>query len=127
MMRIIGGNKAVLIEQQPLLKWYNEEFAKRLLSPEVRLMIIGYSFGDSHINRMIVEGVEVGLKLFIVDPLGANVIGSNTSLPFNPGFSIKNSIIGASRRPLLTTLSGRDIVELNKIKRFFSTKSRREV
>jgi hypothetical protein len=113
MMRIIGGNKAVLIEQQPLLKWYNEEFAKRLLSPEVRLMIIGYSFGDSHINRMIVEG--------------ANVIGSNTSLPFNPGFSIKNSIIGASRRPLLTTLSGRDIVELNKIKRFFSTKSRREV
>jgi SIR2-like domain len=120
MMLVIGGNKAVSIEQQPLLKWYNEEFSKHLRSPDARLMIIGYSFGDHHINRMIFDGIEAGLKLFIIDPLGADVIGTNPSLPLNPSFKIRNSIIGASRRSLLTTLSGNDIVELNKINRFFA-------
>jgi hypothetical protein len=84
-------------------------------------MIIGYSFGDAHINKMIISSVEAGLKIFIIDPLGADVIGSNKSLPFNPGFEFRNSIIGASRRPLLNALSGRDIVEFNKINRFFRT------
>lgn len=121
MMLVIGGNKTRSIEQQPLLKWYNEEFAKHLRSPDARLMIIGYSFGDHHINKMIFDGIEVGLKLFIIDPLGADVIGSNPSLPLNPSFLIRNSIIGASRRPLLSTLYGDDIVELNKIKGFFCT------
>ncbi len=84
-------------------------------------MIIGYSFGDTHINQMIFSGIEAGLKIFIIDPLGVDVIGSNPSRPLNPGFLIRNSIIGASRRPLLNTLSGRDMVELNKINRFFRT------
>jgi hypothetical protein len=121
MMLVIGGNKAASIAEQPLLKWYHQEFQARLRSPGARLMIIGYSFGDQHINEMIFSGIETGLKIFIIDPLGADVIGSNPSLRLNPGFSIRNAIIGASRRPLLTALSGRDVVELNKINRFFRT------
>ncbi len=121
LMLIIGGNKAASIDEQPLLKSYHRIFEASLRRPGARLMVIGYSFGDAHINRMIVAGVEAGLKLFIIDPLGADVIGSNKSLPFNPGFEFRNSIIGASRRPLLTALSGRDIVEFNKINRFFRT------
>jgi hypothetical protein len=121
MMLVIGGIKAATIEQQPLLKWYQEQFARRLCFPNNRLMIIGYSFGDAHINQMIFAGIEAGLKIFIVDPNGADVIGSNPSLPLNPGFGIRNAIIGASRRPLLNSLSGRDVVELNKIDRFFRT------
>ena len=84
-------------------------------------MIIGYSFGDAHINKMIFSDIEAGLKIFIIDPLGVDVIGSNPSLPLNPGFLIKNAIIGASRRPLRNSLSGRDMVELNRIERFFRT------
>lgn len=84
-------------------------------------MIIGYSFADVHINKMIFDGIEAGLKIFIIDPLGVDVIGSNPSLLLNPGFPIRNAIIGASRRPLLKTLSGQDMVEWNKINRFFRT------
>jgi SIR2-like domain len=119
MMLVIGGNEAAGIAQQPLLKWYHEIFQRRLRSPEARLMIIGYSFGDAHINQMIFAGIEAGLKIFIIDPLGVDVIGSNPSHPINPGFPIRNAIIGASLRPLLNTLSGRDMVELNKLNRFF--------
>jgi hypothetical protein len=119
MMLVIGGNKAASIAQQPLLKWYHEIFEDRLRSPEARLMIIGYSFGDAHINQMIFTGIETGLKIFIIDPLGVDVMGSNPSHPINPGFPIRNAIIGASRRPLLNTLSGRDVVELGKLNRFF--------
>ena len=84
-------------------------------------MIIGYSFGDAHINKMIFDGIEAGLKIFVIDPLGVDVIGSNPSLPLNPGFSVRNAIIGASRRSLLKTLSGQDVVEWNKVNRFFRT------
>jgi len=121
MMLVIGGNKPESIAQQPLLKWYHDMFRGHLCAPDARLMIIGYSFGDAHINQMIFSGIEAGLKMFIIDPLGVEVIGSNPSLPLNPGFPIRNAIIGASRRPLLNSLSGRDMVELNKIERFFRT------
>jgi hypothetical protein len=120
-MLVIGGNKADSIAQQPLLKWYHEMFQARLRSQGARLMIIGYSFGDHHINQMIFSGVEAGLKIFIIDPNGAHVIGPKASIPLNPNFPIRNAIIGASRRQLLNTLSGRDMVELNKINRFFRT------
>jgi hypothetical protein len=121
MMLVIGGNKTESIAQQPLLQWYHDMFRAHLCARDARLMIIGYSFGDAHINKMIFSGIEAGLKIFIIDPLGADVIGFNPSLPLNPGFPIRNAIIGASRRPLLNSLSGRDMVELNKIERFFRT------
>ena len=121
MMLVIGGNKPESIAQQPLLKWYHDMFQAHLCAQDARLMIIGYSFGDPHINKTIFSGIEAGLKIFIIDPLGVDVIGSNPLLPLNPGFPIRNGIIGASRRPLLNSLSGRDVVELHKIERFFRT------
>jgi hypothetical protein len=95
------------------------QFAGSLRAKGARLMIIGYSFGDAHINKMIFHGIEAGLKIFIIDPLGVDVVGSAQLL--NPGFPIRNAIIGASRRPLLKSLGGQDVVELNKINRFFRT------
>lgn len=121
MMLVIGGNKAASIAQHPLLEWYHRRFAQSLRANGARLMIIGYSFGDAHVNKMIFDGIETGLRIFIVDPCGVDVVGSNTSLPLNPGFTIRNAIIGASRRSLLKTLSGQDMVEWNKVNRFFRT------
>ncbi len=121
MMLVIGGDKAANIDRQPLLKWYNQVFQHSLRSREARLMIIGYSFGDAHINQVIFSGVEAGLKIFIIDPRGVDIIGSNPSLPLNPGFPIRNAIIGASRRSLHNTFSMRDMVERQKINRFFRT------
>jgi hypothetical protein len=119
MMLILGGNKEADIAKHPLLEWYHEQFRWRLRLPGARLMIIGYSFADAHINKMIFEAIDAGLKIFLIGPDGADTIGANKSFPLNPGPAIKNAIIGASRRPLRNTLSGRDMVELMKIERFF--------
>jgi hypothetical protein len=119
MMLILGGDKEADITQHPLLDSYYTEFRRRLNIPHARLMIIGYSFADRHINKVIFDAAEAGLKLFLVDPHGATTIGSNPAVQYNPGPKIKNAIVGASSRPLRNTLSGRDMVELMKIERFF--------
>ena len=65
---IMGGQKAVSIGLYPILQWYHVEFRKMLTRPSARLMVIGYSFSDSHINDAIVDGITAGLKLFVIDP-----------------------------------------------------------
>jgi hypothetical protein len=122
MMLILGGDKAINIAKHPLLTFYHAEFLRTVCSPNARLMIVGYSFGDAHINQMIFKGVEAGLKLFIIDPNGVSAIGSKAATPLNPSFAVRNAIVGASRRPLRSTLSGDDRVELSKVYRFFRYK-----
>jgi hypothetical protein len=74
-------------------------------------MVIGYSFSDAHINRAILKAAEKGtLRLFIIDPLGVDILKTDLLMrALNP------YIIGASRRPLLTTFA----VEHGKLTRFF--------
>jgi hypothetical protein len=55
MMLILGGDKEADIAKHPLLEAYHEQFRSRLNTPGARLMIIGYSFADRHINRIILE------------------------------------------------------------------------
>ena len=38
--------------------------------PNTHLMVIGYGFGDEHINQTIIDAQEHGLETFIVDPGG---------------------------------------------------------
>jgi hypothetical protein len=65
---IMGGNKAVEINQYPLLAWYHQKFGE-YLSRGTRLMVIGYSFSDHHINEAIMKAADQGgLRLFIIDP-----------------------------------------------------------
>ena len=49
-MLVMGGNKAVNINQYPLLRWYSQKFSEYLGRPQARLMVIS-SFGDAHINK----------------------------------------------------------------------------
>ena len=58
----MGGKKAISIDQFQLLAWFHREFRQFLQRPDTRLMVIGYSFSDAHINTAIEEGVEKGLK-----------------------------------------------------------------
>lgn len=67
-MVVFGQNKLDKIIQEPLLKWYYEVFQQVLVSGDVRLMIIGYGFGDPHINAAIVSGIEKGLSIHIITP-----------------------------------------------------------
>lgn len=54
---VMGANKVGTLKGHPLLKWYFEQFKAYLQQP-VRLMVIGYSFRDPHINDVIMEAVR---------------------------------------------------------------------
>jgi len=117
---IMGGQKAIDIDQFPILSWYHCEFRQFLLRPEARLMVIGYSFSDAHINKAIEGGVDRGLKLFIIDPLGVDVLANRQKEPVG-GIWIDwhPNIIGASRRPL-TSIFNDDVVEHARVMKFFT-------
>jgi hypothetical protein len=65
---VIGTQKASRIENEPLLKWYFSLFEQILNRPETRLLIVGYGFGDTHINQCIVNAISKGLKLHVISP-----------------------------------------------------------
>jgi hypothetical protein len=121
---IIGGNKRASIEKFPVLARYHLEFQHKLMESWAFIMIIGYSFGDPHINSVIMKAVNHGLKLFIVDLSGADVIDkrNNRGQIAEPVSDMMQTlipgIIGASRRPLFEIMS-RGTVENGKILRFF--------
>jgi hypothetical protein len=118
---IMGGNKSDEINQYPLLTWYHKQFDE-YLARSTRLMVIGYSFSDAHINRAILKAAERGtLRLFIIDPQGVDIllkqdrrfVKAETDL-----MALTPYIIGASRRPLLTTIAS-DRIEYGRLTRFF--------
>lgn len=121
---VMGGNKAGNINAFAVLAQYHREFAECLAKPNTRLMVIGYSFGDDHINEAIGKAADARqLRIFIIDPAGVDVLNKQ-----NPRAAIRvpeplverlsASIIGASRRPLRSTLVS-DQVELDKVMKFF--------
>lgn len=125
---IMGGNKAIEITQYPLLAWYHKKFIEYLTRPDTRLMVIGYGFGDRHINNAIMDAADKGgLSVFIIDPQGVDVLDKHKTLVSikDPGelmARLNPHIIGASRRSLTATFShgyGHDPVEHGKVMRFF--------
>ncbi len=65
--KVIGINKMNTIDKFPLLKWYFEIFNQAICQGNMRLIIIGYSFRDKHINDCLVQAIENhGLKLYII-------------------------------------------------------------
>ncbi|MCK4396072.1 SIR2 family protein [candidate division WOR-3 bacterium] len=66
---VIGGGKEEQINKEPILTWYFDLFREVLFHPDRHLLVIGYGFGDKHINKIIAEAVEQhGLKIYIVSP-----------------------------------------------------------
>jgi hypothetical protein len=121
---VMGGNKASIIAQFPMLKWNHDQFMDYLSRPNTRLMVIGYSFGDPHINHSIMSKATRGqMRLFVIDPLGLDVIDENRNAAlYTPGTllgSLQDHVIGASRRSLRDIFGG-DRVEHAKVMRFFA-------
>jgi hypothetical protein len=115
---ILGANKRSAIDGIALLDWYRNQFRAALAQPGARLMIVGYSFRDAHINEIIEQAKA---QIFIIDPLGVDVLDGAPALP-GPQLKqrLEGKIIGASRRRFLDNFTS-DPVELRKIMRFFST------
>ncbi len=124
-MLIVGGNKAGAIKEHPVLDWYFRKFEEDITS-EARLFVIGYSFGDNHINEQIIKGVGDGLRFFVLDPLGSEV-----ARQANPSYgamvmdksaeemAFEEGLIGASRRNLRDIFGGNDPISHANIMSFF--------
>jgi hypothetical protein len=120
---IMGGNKPGAIQAHSILSWYQEVFSEYLRSRDARLMVIGYSFGDRHINSMLESAAECGLRIFVVDPLGSDLLRPRNPPPGSLGeppmpTEREAMLIGSSRRSLTETF-GRIDVEHAKIMWFF--------
>ena len=88
-------------------------------------MIMGYSFSDEHINDAIFTAAkDSGLKLFIVDPSGVNIIDKRDGTAAIPipkeEFQeiLERCIVGVSTRSISSTFNN-DIVENGRLARFF--------
>lgn len=68
-MMVIGRGKSKQIHKEPLLSCYYDLFKEVLSQDQRRLFIIGYGFGDEHINSVLSEAVrEHRLKIYILSP-----------------------------------------------------------
>jgi hypothetical protein len=66
---VMGTHKSDRIDNEPLFKEYLAIFESALSEPDSSMLIIGYGFGDAHINRHIFNAVDNhGLKLHILSP-----------------------------------------------------------
>jgi hypothetical protein len=125
---IMGGSKQQAIAASSILSSYLNVFETALTMPDSRLMVIGYGFGDEHINGVIDRAARRGLKMFVIDPRGARIAYDMNELRkanrIGAGDTeleqlMKVSLIGGSIRSLRATFSD-DETEHNKVMRFFS-------
>lgn len=66
---VIGALKQDQIQREPLLKHYFEWFREVLeRNTDRRILIIGYGFGDIHINEVLKNSIAAGAKIFIINP-----------------------------------------------------------
>jgi hypothetical protein len=111
---VMGGNKDLLIREHEVLNWYYDQFRAYLMRPNTRLMVIGYSFSDDHINNVIIEASRNGhlQGIFLVDPVGPAVLrGDLAAIPR----------LGGSTRPLSRTFGGNDSYSHQEFMRFLSS------
>jgi len=117
---VMGGAKEAMISEKRILSWYREEFERILMMPETRLMVIGYSFCDQHIDRVIYDAWKNrGLRMFMVHPRGLEVLVRQTPNQIRvPDPLTEIPSLGESLRPLHTTFAG-DADELGNLLNFF--------
>ena len=123
---IMGGNKSAAIREHPILAWGMQTFEQYLSRPQTRLMVIGYSFRDDHINSLLSEAVaRAKTTLFLVDPQGMDVVNHNTqggliTAPSRMAQALWPAVRGCSRRSL-ASIFGSDHAEHANLMRFFAT------
>jgi hypothetical protein len=67
---VIGRGKTEQMMKEPLLCYYFEIFKAVLSQGKRRLLVIGYGFGDEHINGVISKAIrDDELKLYILSPI----------------------------------------------------------
>jgi hypothetical protein len=119
---IMGNAKTGAIDRFPVLRGYHEEFAARLNEGNSKLMVIGYSFQDEHINAVIEHASrERGLGTYLVNPSGRAVLRDPKlagAAIYVPRGVEDIKLIGEMRRPLSVVFGG-DSFAHGELMRFF--------
>jgi SIR2-like domain len=119
---IMGSAKSGAIERFAILKHYHERFSSLLAQPNTKLMVIGYSFQDEHINEVIYNAsTNQGLGTFIIDPVGRDVLKDPKmeNAMIKAPREIENiRLIGELKRSLSAIFSG-DVFAHGELMRFF--------
>jgi len=118
---VMGANKQTTIREKQILNWYSDQFKSYLEAPNTRLMVIGYSFLDRHINEIIYRAWQTSqLKMFVVDPKGLGVFNKHPQATIRVPDPLEEiPSLGVSTRPLSSTFSG-DQLEHGKLMRYFA-------
>jgi hypothetical protein len=118
---VMGTNKIDSINNSDLFSNYLNDFKTSLESLNTKLMVIGYSFSDPHIDQIIFNAwKDYQLKTFIVDPQGMEVFVKEKSNKMRLRNNLESiSIIGISRRYLSQTFKD-DHLEHDKLMNFFN-------
>ena len=96
---VLGGAKEAAIERFDILRMNTRIFRKAVVQPGARLLVIGYGFGDPHINENIAIGAREGLKIWIVDPRSPDAILKQL-LQVKASGLIWRAVIGHSSPPV---------------------------
>ena len=90
--------------------------------PDTRLVVIGYSFSDDHINQMILEAAAGRqLKMFVVHPKGRSILVKQPTAMIPPPEPLRDDIpsLGEFMRALSTTFKD-DEMERDLLYRVFA-------
>jgi len=75
---VIGKGKVNQIQKEPILSWYFNLYKKIISQPNSQMLIIGYGFGDKHINEVIAKSIKnYGLKIYIISPISPEQFQKN--------------------------------------------------
>jgi hypothetical protein len=119
---VMGGDKESVIQQHAVLRWYYEELKRYLMTGSTKLMVIGYSFSDRHINDAIYEAWKKSnlVGIFLVDPAGWNVLNPTPPNQIKVPKAIEEvRRLGGSTRHISSTFAG-DAFEHQKFIDFFN-------
>jgi len=96
---VVGTEKSGQIAASPLLTWYFDIFRKVLSAGSVRLLVVGYGFGDEHVNAAFADAIDHhDLKLFIWDR-GPNLRERVLAAPY--GASLWKGLLSTATRPMI--------------------------
>ena len=103
-LMIVGSGKAAAIDGDLLLRRYFAKFQECLLAGDTRIVAIGYSFSDRHIDDAIEAAGQRGLRMFVLNPSGLDALDR-----------LPRGAVGYSPGPLSAVTAGFSIRQLAAI------------
>ena len=117
---MIGTGKEDAIAGNALLSLYREQFQGHLLAGQTRIMVIGYSFADGHINELLLEGARnAGLTMYLVNPAGLDIFNGYKGQSGRGAELLQIPLVGLWTRPLSATFGDADDPSFESFYRFF--------